>query len=167
MAATAAVGLLEAAIAKIITAEEIRSHSHGPDLRRNIERQHLLDFIEQFETVAALAVHLVDEGDDRDVTQPAHLEQLAGLALDALGGVDHHDGRVHRSQRAVGVFAEVLVARRVQQVAGVTVIVKGHHRAGDGDAAVLFDLHPVGPGAALVATGSHRACKPDCAAGEQ
>src|SRR3546814_6696137 len=44
------------------------------------------------------------------------LEQLARLLLDALGAVDHHHRGVHRRQGSVGVFAEVLVARRVQQV---------------------------------------------------
>ena len=43
------------------------------------------------------------------------LEQLAGLRLDALGGVDDHHRAVDRVERAVGVFAEVLVARRVEQ----------------------------------------------------
>jgi hypothetical protein len=43
-----------------------------------VQRQRLLDLVEEFERVAALAVHLVDEGDDRDVAQPADLEQLAG-----------------------------------------------------------------------------------------
>jgi hypothetical protein len=41
---------------------------------------------------SALQVHLVDEGDDRNVAQPADLEQLAGARLYALGGVDHHHG---------------------------------------------------------------------------
>jgi hypothetical protein len=39
--------------------------------------------------------------------QTADLEQLASLALDAAGRVDHHDGRVDRAQGAVGVLAEV------------------------------------------------------------
>ena len=64
----------------------------------------------------ALAVDLVDEGDDRDVAQPADLEQLARLALDALGRVDHHHRRVDRAQRAIGVLAEVGVTGRVEQV---------------------------------------------------
>jgi hypothetical protein len=34
--------------------------------------------------VAALAVELVDEGQDRHVAQPAELEELAGLLLAAL-----------------------------------------------------------------------------------
>ena len=41
--------------------------------------------------VAGFAVHLVDEGKDGDVAQGAHFEQLDGLGLDALCGVDDHD----------------------------------------------------------------------------
>ena len=41
----------------------------------------------------------------------ADLEQLARLRLDALGRVEHHDHAVDGEQRAIGVFAEVLVAR--------------------------------------------------------
>ena len=85
------------------------------------------DLVEQLERVAALAVHLVDERRDRHVAQAADLEQLAGLGLDALRGVDHHDGRVDRGQRAVRVLAEVLVARRVEQVERAVRVVERHH----------------------------------------
>ena len=61
--------------------------------------------------LAALAVELVDEGDDRRVAQPADLHQLDRPLLDALGAVDDHQRRVDRGQRAVGVLREVLVAR--------------------------------------------------------
>ncbi len=47
----------------------------------------LLDLVQQVERVAALAVELVDEGDDRHVAQPADLEELTGLLLDALGAM--------------------------------------------------------------------------------
>ena len=67
---------------------------------------------------AALAVDLVDEGDDRHRAQPADLEQFARLRLDALGGVDHHHRGIDRGQRAIGVLGEILVARRVEQVEG-------------------------------------------------
>jgi hypothetical protein len=43
-----------------------------------------------------LAVHLVDEGEDRDVAQPANLEQFQRARLDALGGVDDHHSTVDR-----------------------------------------------------------------------
>ena len=127
-------------------ADEIAAAADRPVHRRGVERQRLLDLVEQVERIAALAVHLVDEGDDRDVAQPADLEQLAGARLDALGGVDHHDGGVDRGQRAVGVLGEVLVARRVEQVEDAAVVFEGHHRGDDRDAALALDRHPVGAG---------------------
>jgi len=51
--------------------------------RGNVERQRLLDLVRQIERVAALAVELVDKGHERHVAQPADLEELAGLLLDA------------------------------------------------------------------------------------
>ena len=100
----------------IVGADEVAALPDRPGHRRGIERQRLLDLVEQIERIAALAVHLVDEGDDRNVAQPADLEQLAGARLDALGGVDHHHRGIDRRQRAIGVFGKVLVARRVEQV---------------------------------------------------
>jgi hypothetical protein len=38
--------------------------------------QRLLDLVQQAERVAALAVELVDEGDDRHVAQAADLEEI-------------------------------------------------------------------------------------------
>ena len=46
----------------------------------------------------------------------AHVEQLQGLRLDALGRVQHHDRGVGCRQHPVGVLGEVAVARGVQQV---------------------------------------------------
>ncbi len=71
--------------------------------------------------------------------QPADLEELQCLRLDALGGVDHHHRAVDGSQRAIGVFGEVLVARRVEQVERDDAAVRlraleGHDRGGDRDA---------------------------------
>ena len=48
----------------------------------------------QLELLAAGAVPLVDEGDQRQPAGPAHLEQLERLRLDALGRVEHHDRAV-------------------------------------------------------------------------
>ncbi len=76
----------------VIGAHEIAATAHRPVDRRRVERQRLLDLVEQIKNVAAFAVHLVDEGDDRNITQAAHLDQLQRTRLDALGGVDHHDG---------------------------------------------------------------------------
>ena len=74
-------------------ADEIAPASDWPCDRRGVERQRLLDLVDEIERVAALAIHLVDERNDRNVAQPANLEQLARPRLDALGRVDHHHGR--------------------------------------------------------------------------
>src|SRR3546814_20227552 len=76
-------------------------HADRPGRRRHVERQALLDLAEQIEGIAALAVELVHEGDDRHVAQAAHLEELQGLRLDALGGVEHH-ARGRSEERRVG-----------------------------------------------------------------
>src|SRR5947209_333518 len=140
-------------VGQVVAAAEVVAHADGPGRRGDVELKVLLDLAHQVERVAPLAVELVDEGDDRHVAQAADLEQLAGLGLDPLGGVDDHDGRVHGGQGAVGVLAEVLVAGGVQQVEGAAFVLEGHHRGGDRDAALLLDLHPVGAGAPGLAAG--------------
>ena len=129
---------------QVIGARKSLALADRPGDRRCVERQLLLDLVEDFEGVARLAIHLVDEGDDRDVAQPADLEQFQRARLDALGGVDDHDGRIDGRQRAVGVVGKILVAGRVEQVEDVVAIFEGHHRGDDRDAALALDLHPVG-----------------------
>ena len=80
--------------------------------------------------------------------QAADLEELAGLLLDTLGGVEHHHRAVDRGQGAVGVplksyWAEILVARRVEHVEGEPFMLEAHHRRGDRDAALALDRHPI------------------------
>ncbi len=142
-----------AAGGEIVGAEKIAAAADRPGHRRGVERQRLFDLVQKLERVAALAVHLVDEGDDGNVAQAADLEQLSGPRLDALGGVDHHDGGIDRRQRAVGVFGEILVARRIQEVEDQALEFERHHRGDDGDTALAFDLHPVGTGVAPLALG--------------
>ena len=148
-------------------ADEIAAAPDRPGHRRGVERQRLFDLVDQIERIAAFAVHLIDEGDDRNVAQPADFEQLAGARLDAFGGVDHHHRRIDRGQRAIGVFGKVLVARRIEQVEDAAVILEGHHRSDNGDAALALDRHPVGAGRAAVALGLDLAGKLDGAAEQQ
>ena len=146
-------GLHQAVGGEVVDPFELAAHAGGPAHRADVELELVGDFIEQAEGFAAFAIDLVDEGDDGDVAQAADFEQLAGLRLDPLGRVDHHDGGIDRGQRAIGVFGKIFVARRVEQVEGDGFPVAGplerHDRRGDGDAALLLDLHPVGAGAAV------------------
>ena len=157
----------DAAAGEIEHAFELAAHADRIGLRADIEREHVRDLVEQLEYGAALAVDLVDEGDDRHAAQAADLEQLARLRLDTLGGIDHHDRAVDSGQRAVGVFGEVFVPRRVEQVEGDAFAFEGHDRAGHRDAALLFDLHPVRPRAPRLSARLDLARQMDRAAGQQ
>jgi hypothetical protein len=70
-----------------------------------------LDVVEELERVLAGAVALVDEREDRRAPLVAHLEQLPRALLDAAAVVEQHHRRVGGDERAVGVLAEVGVAR--------------------------------------------------------
>ena len=95
---------------------ERRAVAERPDHRRGLEAEHVFQLIEQRDRIARRPVALVHEREDRHPAAAADLEELAGLGLDALGGVDHHEGGVDRGQHAVGVLREVLVAGGVEQV---------------------------------------------------
>ena len=149
------------------SADEIAPASDRPGDRRGVERQRFLDLLDQFERIAAFAVHLIDEGDDRNVAQPADLEQLAGARFDALGGVDHHHRRIDGRKRSISVFREVLVAGRIEQIEHAVVVFERHHRSDDGDAALALDRHPVRPRRTPVALGLDLAGELDGSAEQQ
>ncbi len=98
---------------------------------------------------------------------PADLEQLQRSRLDALGGVDDHDGGIDRRQRAIGIVGEVFVAGRIEHVEDIAVIFEGHHRGDDRDAAFALDLHPVRAGLDAVLLRLDFAGKLDGAAEQQ
>ena len=116
----------------------------GPVHRVRPDAEHALDLLHEVEGVARLVVELVHKGEDRDAAQGAHLEELDGLGLHALGAVDHHDGGVGRHERAVSVLGEVLVAGGVEDVHAVSLVGELQHGGRNGDAARLLDVHPVG-----------------------
>lgn len=69
----------------------------GTDIDRPRERAHadlqlLLQLVEQVERVAALAVHLVDEDDNRSVAHTTHFHELTCLCLHTFCSVDNDDG---------------------------------------------------------------------------
>ena len=75
-----------------------------------------MNFVNNFKGVAAFAVHLVTEGQDRKVAQAADFKELLGLAFNALGAVDNHHCSVYRSERAIGIFGKVRVAGGVNKI---------------------------------------------------
>ena len=165
--AVGAVHELQPVVQHVVAAEELAALADRPGRRADVELQLVLDLVDDLEGVARLAVHLVAEGQDRQIAHPADLEELAGLALDALGAVDHHHRRVDRGQRAVGVLGEVRVARRVDEVEPPVPEREGHRGGRDRDAALLLELHEVRARAPRLALGAHLPGHLDGAAVEQ
>ena len=123
--------------------------------------------MEVVERLAAEPVELVHEREDRDSAPAADLEELAGLGLDSLGAVDQHHRGIGGSERPVGVFGEVLVARRVEQVDAEAAVLELQHRARHRDPALPLQLHPVGGDMPLGAARLHRSGEVDGAAVEE
>ena len=102
-----------------------------------------MNFVDDFKSIAAFAVHFVTKCQDRQVAQAAHLKQFAGLGFHAFGAVNDHDGGVHGREGAVGVFGKIRVARCVDKIVAEVFVIKRHCRCGYGNSAVLFHLHKV------------------------
>ena len=120
--------LAEATAVEVVKAFKLAAHTHGPVHRAHIERQRIGDFINRLKCGATFTIHLVDEGDDRNAAQAANFEKLAGLRFNTLCRVDDHDGRIDRSQCPVGIFGEIFMPRRVEQIEDNAVLLKRHHR---------------------------------------
>jgi hypothetical protein len=129
---------------------EGRAVAEGPDDRRGLEAEDVLKFVEEVDRAARGPVALVHEREDGHAAATADLEELAGLRLDAFGGVDDHEGGVHGGEHAVGVLGEILVAGGVEQVDRAAGVVELEDGRTDRDAALFLQLHPVGGGGALV-----------------
>ena len=120
-----------------------RPAPHRPVRRDDVHAEHVLDFAHDVERVATVPVHLVHEGEDRNPPQLADLAELARLRLDATRRVDQHHRAVRRHQRAVGVLAEVAMARRIEDVDAMLIELEVEHRARHRDATLFLEFQPV------------------------
>ena len=148
----------------VIDALEFFSAADRPVDRIGIDTELLFQLVQQIIRVAGLKIHLVDKCEDRDTAHGADLEQLARLRLDTLGGVDDHDGRIRRHQRAVGVLREVLMSRGIQNVDAVIRVLELQDRRGNRDAALFLDFHPVGNRMTRILFALYRTGELDCSA---
>jgi hypothetical protein len=122
---------------------KVAGDADRPVHRRRPEPDPLLDLVEQLKRLPPGPVPLVHERHHGHVPRAAHVEQLQRLRLQALRRVEQHDRAVHGLEHPVGVFGEVRVARGVEQVEHVAVVVEAQRRGGDGDASVALHGHPV------------------------
>ena len=153
--------------AAIVDAAKSGTAADRPDHRIGADAEHVFEFVEEFERIAAGAVHLVDEREERNAPRAADGEELFGLRLHAFGRIEQHDRAIGGEQRAIRVFAEILVTRRVEQVHRVLAIGKLQHGRGDRDAALALEFHPVGGGLTRAAACRHLAGGRNRAAVEQ
>ena len=154
-AALAGLEAKDLAVQPVINTCEPVAQPKGPVQWHRIDSQNFFNLAQQSHRIATVAIHFVDKCQDGNTADCADLEQFARLLLNALGGVYHHHRAVGRSKSAIGILAEVAVARRVQQVDDQAAVAKAQDRGGDGDAALPFHLHPVRGGGAFGLAATH------------
>jgi hypothetical protein len=106
--------------------------------------------LDGMEEVGPHPVHLVHEGDARDLVLVGLPPHGLRLGLHAGHRVEDRHRSVQHAERALHLGREVHVARGVDDVDAVVLPEAGGGRRGDGDPALLLLLHPVHDGGPLV-----------------
>ena len=114
-------------VQKVVAAEKVFAAADGPACRANVERQRFFNVVQQQERVLPLAVHFIDERNNRNVPETTDFKQFFRLRFNAFCRVYDHNRRVHGCQNPVSVFGEVFVPRCIQQVKSDVVIFKSHY----------------------------------------
>src|SRR5580704_14990382 len=122
-----------------------------------IAAQTAADLIHAAQEVRAGAIHLVDERDPRDAVLVHLAPYRFRLRLHARHRAVDGDGRIEHAQAALDFDGEVHVPRRIDDVDAMLGKALVHslpeasgRRGGDGDAALLFLLHVIHHGRAVV-----------------
>ena len=147
-------------------AELVRIANRPVDWRR-CDTQRSLDVVNQRERILGGPIELVDERQNRQPMTPADLEELSRLRLDAVRCVDHHHDAVGSDERAIRIFAEVLMARRVEQRHAPPLNLELERRGCNRNAALLLELHPVGRRGLAILAAANRAGQLDRAGIQQ
>ena len=135
-------------------APEVVLRAHGQLDGNGGRAQTVLHGVDRVEEVGTHAVVLVDEGDARHVVAVRLTPDRLGLGLHAGNGVEHGNGAVEHAQGALDLGREVHVARGVDDLHAVGLVVLGPIAGGgsgrDGYAALLLLGHPVHSGSAVM-----------------
>jgi len=75
---------------------EITGNAHRPVQRGGLQLDFVDDLINELQGLAAHAVPLIDHSDDGQAAGLADAEELEGLGLEALGGIDKHHRGIYR-----------------------------------------------------------------------
>ena len=151
----------------VIDSLEVLTAADGPVYGVGGDTQLLLYLLAELKWVPGLPVHLIYKGKNGYMPHSADLEELSGLILDTLGGVDYHYCRVGSHKGAVGVLREVLMSRGIQNINAEALVLELHNGRGNGNSSLLFYLHPVGDCVAGVFLSLYGTCLCDSSAVEQ
>ena len=132
-------------------------HRHDAPLEAAAQR------LQRAEEVGALAVEAIDDDGAGQIELAGELPDLLGLHLHAGHRVDHHHRRLHHPQAGARVGDQIPVARRVDQIDPVALVVAVGDRGVDRDLPLDLVGIEVGGGAAVV----HLAQPVDRTGGEQ
>lgn len=125
--------------------------------RHRIAAQAGLHLLHGAEEVGALTVHLVHERDARNLVLVSLTPYGFRLRLHAAHGAVHHHGAVQNTHGTLYLDGKVHVSRGVDDVEAMLRELHGHtfpegsgRSGGDRDATLLFLLHPVHGGGAIM-----------------
>src|SRR5690242_16176440 len=68
----------------VVDAAELFAAAEWPVHRKGADAEHALQLVEEFERIAARAIHLIHESEERDAALAANRKELFSLRLDAL-----------------------------------------------------------------------------------
>ena len=123
--------------------------------------ENVFKLIQKIEGVTSGAIELVHEGKDGDSAASTDFEEFSGLGFDSFGSIDDHNCGIDGGKDSISIFGKVSVAWGIEEVDDVVAVRELEDGRGDGDSALLLELHPIAGGGSLVATSGDAACELD------
>ena len=105
-------------------AAKLGSIAERPVHGQRVDAKDRLQLVEQLQWGTRGAVEFVHEGEDRNAPFAADFEKFARLGFDAFAGIDNHHCRIDSGEDAIGIFREILVAGRVEEVDHAVAVVE-------------------------------------------
>ena len=116
LVAVGAVHQLEPVAQDVITADKIATDTDGPRGRRHVYGQIFLNFVNDFKVRRGFPDPSCYRRSGSAGRAGGRPRTAFGSGFHPFGPVDHHDGGIHGSEGAIGVFGEIRVAGRVHQI---------------------------------------------------
>ena len=119
----------------------------------NSDRLGVQPFADGIDGVLEIGAHLVDLVDETNARHGVFIglaPNFFRLRLHTMDGIEQGDGAIEHAQRALHFGGEIHVAGRINDVDADVAPHAGGGGAGDGDAALLFLLHPIHGGGAFM-----------------